>query len=1208
MEGQKTSTDSPTAVKPSFFTLFKYATGLDYLLMFIGTCGAIGMGILQPLLFVFMANFFSGNVSSKTEFYNNSLEVVYLLIIFGAVFTVCGWVAVVCFVTVGSRQATIYREKYFTAILNIDPSWFDTKSIAEIPALVSSDCLKVERAAGDKLVIFIFTFSMILASIIIALIYSTQLALLSLFFGPCIVFGLYLLNKGAEQAAKSADISYKEAGGIAEEALQEIKTVASLNGQKTETKKYVKALRANQHFMLNSGIRTGAGTGLAIICFLFMMASCFMVGAKFMNDGIHNWGDNNEYDVGKVVIALFIGVMAFSNMGTLLPALKMVGEGKFAAARIQEFINIESKLKKGTLQNTIVGEIEFKDVKFSYPSAPDTKVLKGLSFKLKAGERLGVVGETGSGKSTIIQLLLRYYEQTSGSITVDGIDIRDIDMNYFRQQISVVSQEPILFNESIYENIRYGKIDARKKEIKKAAKLAGASEFINNLPDKFKTLCGNKGSQLSGGQKQRIAIARAIIRSPKILLLDEATSALDRRTEKLIVEAIEMSFPECTRITIAQNLLTIKDSTRIVLIEKGEVIEKGSHNKLIKKQGKYAKLYKMQELKMGEIDSQAQDIQEVQETIATKKNDEVDVEEEKKLKNVALKKMMVIGRTEKKWLILGCIGSIIVGIFDPLAGGLMFGLEISVLGSNSNNDDERLRESIRYGYILIIFAVIIFGGLMLESISYPRMGANVVAKIREKSFKAVICFESAFFDLPENNCSALAAKLNIDCQLVNSLSGGIIGLFLGIFTALCCAQIVAGIYCWQMSLVVLAIFPIVVFAIAANFFAQMVGVVKFNYENENAVAADVILNYRTTKAFNLEQVMQKRYLDPVYLEAKATVKRSVGSGLSYGLGFGILFYVYALLFWYGARLVLDNYTDFGDMIIAMMTAIVASDAFFHAGVFAPDMKNGMDAGKRLFKVIEYIPSINVRSRDGEKPDISGCIEFNNVSFSYPNRNYMALKEVSFNLPAGKSLGIIGRTGSGKSTIVQLVLRQYDSTEGMIKVDGMDIKDYNIKFLRSKISIVSQEPVLFSGTIKDNIAYGIKATDEEIQDAAEKAQAIDFIKNHQDGFDRQVGIKGNQLSGGQKQRIAIARAIIRNPTILVMDEATSALDSNTESEVLSNIRSLISKATCLTVAHRLKTIDNCDYIMVMEAGRVTEIGEREELKRRGGYYSDMVNSQ
>ena len=1199
-----------SAIPASFSLLFKYSTCLDYLLMVLGTAGAFGMGILQPLFFTFMADFFSGmgENSSADDFYENSKQVVYLLIIFGAVFTGCGWVAVICWVTVGSRQGKIYREKYFRAALNIDPAWYDSKAIAEIPGLISSDSLKVERAAGDKLVIFAFTSSMVVSAYIIALILSTQLTLICLFFAPFIIFGLALLNKGAEQAAKAADISYRKAGGIAEEALQEIKTVAALNGQKFETDKYVEALRENQESMQGQGLKTGFGMGFAVVFFLFMMACCYMIGAKFMNEGYDNWGDNKKYDIGKIIISLFIGVLAFNNMGTLVPGFKMISEGKLSAARIQNFIHVKSDLTVGTLQSTIVGEVEFHKVKFSYPTAKDTPVLKGLSFKLRPGDRLGVVGATGSGKSTIIQLLLRYYEQDSGKILIDGIDIREYDIKYLRDNISVVSQEPVLFNESIHENIRYGKLEAKFKQIKRAAKRAGALEFIENLPEKFETSCGSKGSQLSGGQKQRIAIARAIIRKPKILLLDEATSALDRRTERQVVESIESAFPECTRITVAQNLHTVKDSTRLMMIEKGKLIEEGTHSELIGLGGQYAALFKMQELQMKESDDPAVDEKENLVSEQDFENDvkPLDKEEEKKLKNLALKKMMLIGRTEKQWLLLGCLGSVIGGIFDPLAGGLMSALEIANLGGTDASD--RLDKSILYGWILILFSVMIFVGILLQAISYPRLSANVVKKIRQKSFRSIIGFNSGFFDLPENNCSALASKLNVDCQLVSSLSGGIFGLFLGIFASLCTAQIIAGIYAWRMSLVVLSIFPIMIFAISANFFAQMIGVVKFNYENENAVASDVILNYRTTIAFNLEEVMERRYLAPVEMESKATQKRSITAGLSYGLGFGILFYVYALLFWYGAKLVKDGDNSFEDMIVGMMTALVATDSFFHAGIFAPDMKNGFEAGKRLFKVIDYIPSIYIRSKEGRKDEIRGDLEFKDVSFSYPNRSYMALKEISFILPAGKSLGIIGRTGSGKSTIMQLILRHYDPVDGVIKIDGLDIKEHNLKHLRSKISVVSQEPVLFSGTIEENISYGITATKEEIIDAAKKAQAIDFIESHQDGFERSVGIKGNQLSGGQKQRIAIARAIIRNPAILLMDEATSALDSSTENEVLANIRKLINEATCVTVAHRLKTIDNCDYIMVMESGRIAEMGLRDELKNRGGYYSDMISSQ
>ena len=495
---------------------------------------------------------------------------------------------------------------------------------------------------------------------------------------------------------------------------------------------------------------------------------------------------------------------------------------------------------------------------------------------------------------------------------------------------------------------------------------------------------------------------------------------------------------------------------------------------------------------------------------------------------------------------------------------------------------------------------------MVQSVSYPTMGANITAKIRRMSFKAMISYETAFYDLPENNCSALSAKLSNDCEKVNSLGGSIFGILLGLVSSIIASVGTAAYFCWRMALVSLAIFPILIFAIGANFLAQMKGLVQYNYEACSAVASDSILNYRTTKAFNLEAEMKRKYLEPSIAEYQGIKKKACMGGFTYGLGFGLLFFVYALLFWYGAKLVKEGTNGYEDMITALITGIMGSNAFFSAGVFAPDMKGGIDAGKRLFKILEYVPSINVNSKEGEKREIRGKIEFKDVDFSYPNRTYLATKNVSFSLQPGSSIGIIGRTGSGKSTVMHLILRQYDVTNGAIKIDDINIKDYNIKHLRSQISVISQEPVLFSGTIKENIAYGITATDEEILDAAKKAQAIDFIERHQDGFEREVGIKGSKLSGGQKQRIAIARGIIRKPKILLMDEATSALDASTESEVLKNIRELISEATCIIIAHRLKTIDNCDYIMVMESGKVMELGERESMKSNGGYYSTMIS--
>lgn len=293
------------------------------------------------------------------------------------------------------------------------------------------------------------------------------------------------------------------------------------------------------------------------------------------------------------------------------------------------------------------------------------------------------------------------------------------------------------------------------------------------------------------------------------------------------------------------------------------------------------------------------------------------------------------------------------------------------------------------------------------------------------------------------------------------------------------------------------------------------------------------------------------------------------------------------------------------MATAMITALNASAAFFLAGIYGSDVKNGVEAAKRLFKILEYTPTIDVLSKEGHRTEVNGKIEFKDVSFKYPNRNYQALKNISFVIEPGTLFAIIGRTGSGKSTIVQLILRLYDPLSGSVLIDDIDLQNLNLKQYRKQIGIVSQEPVLFSGTIAENISYGIKASDRKIKKAAKKAQALDFILEKPDLFGTQVGIKGSHLSGGQKQRIAIARAIIRNPKLLILDEATSALDSNTESELLDALNQVMKNRTCITIAHRLKTIADADLIMVLESGKIIEFGSRDDLMTKNGYFFNMM---
>ena len=311
---------------------------------------------------------------------------------------------------------------------------------------------------------------------------------------------------------------------------------------------------------------TGIGIGIASVSIISSFAVLFYIGSVSINNEDENWVRGNEVGLKEALSIVYLGQLLSNNIASLVPSTKIMIEGKLAAARLLRMIPKDNKILENSLNGKVNGHIEFRNVKFAYYSRPNNIVLEDISFQVPPSSQLGVVGSTGSGKSTIVQLLLRFYDTLSGNIYIDHNPIDIFSIQYLRSLIGLVNQEPFLFNTSILENIRYGNLNASRDQIEDAALKSGALEFIKTLPEAFETIVGPKGSQLSGGQKQRIVIARAILRNPTVLILDEATSALDRSTEQAVLSSIDEYLPDCTRIAIAQNLLTLKNSDKIIVI------------------------------------------------------------------------------------------------------------------------------------------------------------------------------------------------------------------------------------------------------------------------------------------------------------------------------------------------------------------------------------------------------------------------------------------------------------------------------------------------------------------------------------------------------------------------------------------------------------------------------------------------------------------
>ncbi|KAM7280163.1 hypothetical protein ACFE04_007297 [Oxalis oulophora] len=873
---------------------------------------------------------------------------------------------------------------------------------------------------------------------------------------------------------------------------------------------------------------------------------------------------------------------------------------------------------EGEILDNVSGQVEFSHVEFAYPSRPDSIILKDFCLKVSAGETVALVGGSGSGKSTVISLLQRFYDPLVGEILLDEVPIQKLQLKWLRSQMGLVSQEPALFGSTIKENILFGKEDGSMEEIIEAAKASNAHDFISQLPQGYDTQVGERGFQLSGGQKQRIAIARAIIKKPRILLLDEATSALDSESERIVQRALDNITATIgrTTIVIAHRLSTIRHADVIVVVQDGHVMETGSHNELISKgDGMYTSLVHLHQTETQEkhlpenelptrISCSVDNQHPSSTTTHNKENvtlDEVHVP--------SFTRLLAMNLPEWKQAILGCASAILFGGVQPVYS-FTVGSMISVYFLT--NHDE-MKEKTRF-YSLCFFGLSIFTLVVniVEHYNFAYMGEHLTKRIRERMLSKILTFEVGWFDQDENSIGAICSRLAKDANAVRSLVGDRMALVVQTLSAVTIAYTMGLVLAWRLAIVMIAVQPLIV----ACFYTRRVLLKTMSNKSIKAqdesckLAAEAVSNLRTIAAFSSQDRILKMIDKAQEGLRRERIRQSWIAGVGLGTAQSLTTVNWAMNFWYGARLIHGGYitsqTLFKTFLIVVSTGRVIADA----GSMTTDLANGFDAISSVFAVLDRSTKIEPDDLDSvEAAKIIGQVEFYEVDFVYPARPNVAIfTNFSLNIEAGKSTALVGRSGSGKSTIIGLIERFYDPINGTIKIDGRDIKSYNLRSLRNQIALVSQEPTLFSGSIKENILYGTSTEnidESEIINASKLANAHSFIASLQDGYNTWCGDRGVQLSGGQKQRIAIARAILKNPRLLLLDEATSALDNQSEKVVQDALECVMVGRTSVVVAHRLSTIQNCDEIAVMDNGKVVEKGSHSSLLAmgpNGAYYS------
>ncbi|KAF1848955.1 leptomycin B resistance protein pmd1 [Cucurbitaria berberidis CBS 394.84] len=1222
-----------------YFSLFRYASRKDKMVMVLATIASIAAGAVMPLMTLVYGNFagsftsFSVSAVAAEHFKQQINKFTLYFVYLGIGSFVTSFISIVGFSYTGERITRQVRELYLKAIFRQNIAFFDFLGSGEITTRISSDMNLVQDGIGQKIGLFITGVSMFVSALIIGFIRSWKLSLIILSGVFALVLMMGVCGAFMKKAQTLSIDEYATAASLAEEVLSSARNVAAFGTQKRLEQKYktfvdrASKLDYTAKFWLSMMIAGMMGV------LNLQLALAFWQGNRFLHKG--------EIGVANILTVVMALTMAGMSIGQNMPHIQAFGGATAAATKVFNTIErkspIDPETNDGEIPESFVGNIEFKNIRHIYPSRPDTTVLKNFNLEVPSGKMIALVGASGSGKSTIVGLLERFYLPMEGGIFLDGKDITTLNLRWLRQHMAIVSQEPILFSITIYESIAHGLVntehahasDEKKTElIEKAAKIANAHDFINQLPNKYQTNVGERGNLLSGGQKQRIAIARAIVSDPKILLLDEATAALDTKSESAVQEALDRASQGRTTIVIAHRLSTIKKADNIVVMAMGEIVEQGTHDELINSKGVYASLVQAQELtsKIKPVDNRMSVTSDLE-----KESVELDAEK-LALVRTATSAPSVLTMKKKNenddystWELIKFSWEMNTSEHSTMAIGLVFSflagtnpaIQAIFLGNSINSLLSPATSLGGYGAnfwagMLVMLGALIWSFYFAQGLTLSRGSARLVGNVRTRAFGAMLRQDMEFFDGETVTSGALANFLSSEANRLAGLSGSTLGTIISSASAIIVSIIVGCSFGWKLALVCSSTIPLVVICGYFRFYA-LIRMEKRTKETSDAAsfACEAASSIRTVASLSLENHLLNEYHSKLGKQAKGNLKFTNVSAVLFATSQGLSMFIFALVFWYGGNLLLKqeyNVLQFFIIYSAIINGAQSAGAIFS---FAPDMGEARDAAKLLKSFLNRVPKIDHWSPEGRKIDnLSGKIELQGIRFTYPGRpDHPVLRGISLSVEPGQFIALVGASGSGKSTVMQLFERFYDPTAGAVLVDDVDLKDYNLQSYRSQLAIVSQETTLYTGTIRENIlADKEDLGDEAVVQACRDANIFEFITSLPDGLNTLVGAKGSLLSGGQRQRIAIARALLRDPKVLLLDEATSALDSTSERVVQAALDSASKGRTTIAIAHRLSTIQHADCIYVFDQGKIVEKGTHEDLVAKKGVYWELAKLQ